>query len=697
MMRVKSSATHSVHVRRAWFLPALGLLYLFMTGAWGRAQAGLSPERILVLYNASDMRDDDKDGTPDSLQVARYYAARRGVPAGNLLGLDCSTDFRYTKAQYTNFLNEIVRPVLARLRELGPDRIDVLLFCYRLPLGYNDGERCIDNAMLSPAMLLQGNPTNPPVVDNPYLDPAPGVRGEGRPFRHARFTCGFNEMYLVSRLDGPGGVWRAMDLVDQALYAERFLHPEEGYFHGFGYVDSRTLKGAKAYTEEAQAKDSDILEGRCDSYASADANIAYTARHIVKAGFPLRWENTSVSIGAANAVFGDGALATNAPQAMFYGGWYNLNAYRDVWEWLPGAVACDLNSDSLYDVQFRRPVRIFGANALARGVSCVAGVIAEPYVNGHPRPHILLYYILNGYTFAEAAGAAMPSINWVGISVGDPLYAPLRPGRLFCRDTTWPRFAEGFPRIVSDVVRGVECQIVVAADDEPKVVQAQVAWGASPDAMTNCLVRGQGWYRRQSLRFSELRADADYFCCVTAADPAGHAITSGVVRFHVPGRWPFGGVPRRIPGVVPMSHFDEGVEGVTYHAWGVPFASFRGEQGFELHASVHPGASPAFLDGRQPAGAWLEYTVDVATSGVYDAAIVLGGFHGRGGDVRLRQDGEDRSGLVALTTNAPAAWDCWTTSSVPMRLDAGAHVLRLELLRDYNAPLREISFMPAKK
>ena len=215
--------------------------------------------------------------------------------------------------------------------------------------------------------------------------------------------------------------------------------------------------------------------------------------------------------------------------------------------------------------------------------------------------------------------------------------------------------------------------------------------------MTNAPVCGQGWYRRQSLRFPELQANSNYFCRVVATDPAGHAVTSGVVRFTAPGRRPFGGVAQRIPGTLPVAQYDEGIEGVTYHGWCVPLASFRGEQGFDLYPSSHRDGPDFFLDGRQPAGAWLEYTVDVATGGVYAAAIVSGGFHGRGGDVRVRQDGEDRTGLVALPTNAPTAPDTWTTSSVPLRLDAGKHVLRLELLRDFNAPLRAIAFTPAEK
>ena len=248
----------------------------------------------------------------------------------------------------------------------------------------------------------------------------------------------------------------------------------------------------------------------------------------------------------------------------------------------------------------------------------------------------------------------------------------------------------------TDAVRGIECRIEVAAEAEPEAVRAEIAWGDSP-AMTNAPLRGQGWYRRQRLRFPELAAGGAYWCRVTATDPAGHCATSGVLRFDVPGRRPFEGVARRIPGTIQAEHYDEGIEGVTSHGWGLPERTFRGEQGFELKPTGRPEGAPAFLDGRQPEGAWLEYTADIATGGLYRLDVVCGGFHGRGGEIRLRQDGEDRTGAWALPTNAPRAYDTWTTSSVPVRLDAGRHVLRLELLRRHNAPLDRLVFEPAEE
>ena len=66
------------------------LLAACLAAAAPRAVAQLDPwfdpARVLVIYNTS-WPDGDGDGVPDSLEVAQYYAARRGVPAENLLGL----------------------------------------------------------------------------------------------------------------------------------------------------------------------------------------------------------------------------------------------------------------------------------------------------------------------------------------------------------------------------------------------------------------------------------------------------------------------------------------------------------------------------------------------------------------------------------------------------------------------------------
>jgi len=75
----------------------LGLLFTALCACLGIkvSQAASSPtaSKVLVVYNANWTGDGDGDGVQDSLQVANYYVAKRGVPAANLLGVNCSTTY----------------------------------------------------------------------------------------------------------------------------------------------------------------------------------------------------------------------------------------------------------------------------------------------------------------------------------------------------------------------------------------------------------------------------------------------------------------------------------------------------------------------------------------------------------------------------------------------------------------------------
>ena len=68
-------------------------------------------DRVLVVFNANWVDDNDGNGTQDSLQVAAYYAARRGVPLANILGLNCSTRTNGSYQAHGQFYSETVVPI----------------------------------------------------------------------------------------------------------------------------------------------------------------------------------------------------------------------------------------------------------------------------------------------------------------------------------------------------------------------------------------------------------------------------------------------------------------------------------------------------------------------------------------------------------------------------------------------------------
>src|SRR5205823_9461158 len=70
------------------------------------------PERVLVVYNTNWTGDTDGNGVQDSLQVAGYYMQQRGVPAANMLGVNCTNGgngllWYYYTGEWPLFYSEI--------------------------------------------------------------------------------------------------------------------------------------------------------------------------------------------------------------------------------------------------------------------------------------------------------------------------------------------------------------------------------------------------------------------------------------------------------------------------------------------------------------------------------------------------------------------------------------------------------------
>src|SRR5262245_2254129 len=238
------------------------IVWCVFTGSSARAQTSISPSRVLVVYNAN-WGDEDADGVRDSLQVANYYASKRGVPPSNLLGLNITLNYgpiRYDQTEYPRFYSEMIQPIRDKLAALGPTNIDVILLCYGVP--YNLGPSAsgrgfvaIDNVLMA---LNNWSPTTHDVrvLNNPYIATNPTFELDRPAFSHDAYKIAGREMYLVARLDGMSAL-RAENLVDQALYAERYLAAGPGLFNGNVYVDSRN----GGYTDASLAASAAVISG----------------------------------------------------------------------------------------------------------------------------------------------------------------------------------------------------------------------------------------------------------------------------------------------------------------------------------------------------------------------------------------------------------------------------------------------------
>jgi len=499
---------------------ALALTFSLGTVALAHAQ---DPTRVLVVYNAN-WPDENGNGVNDSLEVAQHFLARRGVPAQNLMGCACSTTTAYYYWQlpgWTAFWDEVRTPVVNKLAALGNANIDVILFCYgvpyqlELPAG-NGGTHALDDAMKTPFTI--GTRTAPQLLQyvNPYYENAPGIPPDLGHFNHS-YTSSGQPIWLVSRLDGLDAQ-ASKDLVEGALYGERHLSPQPGFYSGIGYVDTRF----KQYT------DLELQQGYpfgYNSYTRADAAMAMGKFFVQASGYPLAWENTALDleIGEAGATFHHDKPALLAPKALFYGGWYNYGRYLDVWTWLPGSAAVDLNSNSLQGVRIPYQ-QAFLSQAFQRGLCCGTGCIAEPYLNGHPQPEKFLYFLLNGYPFAEAAMLSNPVLSWVNLAIGDPLYTPTKAGRIPIVDVTPPPQPTLAITAPSDTERTFDVRIDTTGR-EPDLCTGRIEYGPSP--AYGSLAKFAPVHRtRHVTPVTGLQADRLWHARVTLEDPVGNATTT---------------------------------------------------------------------------------------------------------------------------------------------------------------------------
>jgi uncharacterized protein (TIGR03790 family) len=197
-----------------------------------------------------------------------------------------------------------------------------------------------------------------------------------------------NGLLMVARLDGPTADI-ARGLVDRAMQAET-----NGYW-GRAYCDTRSIK------DPGYIQGDEWIQGAYDICRVAGLeSVLDTNAATFPVGFPLS-------------------------QVAFYAGWYDANvsgpfAANSV-EFMPGAFAYHLHSSSASSL--RTTKQFWAGPLLDRGATCTMGSVYEPYLSGTPDIGVFTArWLLNNFTFGEAAYAAQNTLSWQTTVVGDPLY-----------------------------------------------------------------------------------------------------------------------------------------------------------------------------------------------------------------------------------------------------------------------------------
>jgi hypothetical protein len=141
------------------------------------------------------------------------------------------------------------------------------------------------------------------------------------------------------------------------------------------------------------------------------------------------------------------------------------------------------------------------------------------------------------------------------------------------------------------------------------------------------------------------------------------------------GEAPYGGTAASVPGAVQAENYDTGGSGLGYHVNSVNGTgnSYRTD-GVDLEQTSDTGGGSDL--GWTSSGQWFNYTVNVATAGVYavgfriaDPSAVTGAFH-------LSDSlGNNLTGPINLPSTG--GWQTWTTVWATLELSAGVQTLTL--------------------
>ncbi|HZS57354.1 MAG TPA: TIGR03790 family protein [Bryobacteraceae bacterium] len=353
--------------------------------------------RTLVIYAVND---------PDSVSIANYYQAKRGIPSANMCPLNLTAPNSPGVSAF-DYTISVKSPIQQCLNSVGPQNILYLVLAYMRPYVLDPGGGLDNYALDSYLADIWDQYTtqnfNPfPTRNQPYYADNQSQGDTYAPFRtlaQYRALGTLPLIYSVWRLDGATPAI-AQGLIDNALAAESAGGP----------ISQNNGTPVSACLDMAL----DPTTSPDDGYRAADWDLYRAAQFLSLSN------SFNVITDTQSTTFGN-PPSPACPNTGLYAGWYNYGSYNNAFSWNPGSIGWDLDSGALFDP---RGGIWWGPNALINGVTVTTGPNTEPYLEGLVRPSGVMLNLLQGANVGDAFLRNTRWLKWRIMNVGDPLYTP---------------------------------------------------------------------------------------------------------------------------------------------------------------------------------------------------------------------------------------------------------------------------------
>jgi hypothetical protein len=151
---------------------------------------------------------------------------------------------------------------------------------------------------------------------------------------------------------------------------------------------------------------------------------------------------------------------------------------------------------------------------------------------------------------------------------------------------------------------------------------------------------------------------------------------------------PYGGTPAVVPGIIEAENYDNGGEGIAYHDAddNNSGAQYRPDEGVDIEECSLGGYNVGWM----VADEWMEYTVNVDSTGAYKLVISVAS-QTDGGNFHFEFDNVNVTNTISFA--ATGGWQNWiTVTAEDIALSAGEHVLKFVAESD-NYNINSITIM----